>query len=86
MNWRIAPPLVEEASCSIQIGKIFFIRLTPPELHVGNLKIAPKMTRTVPMRFHIVLRPDIVVDQPRHRIIRMQVFGMSCEELNRRRP
>ena len=66
--------------------EIIGICLRSPEFHVGDLKIAPEMTRGVAMRLQIVLRPSLAVYKPRHGIILVQVFGMCGQELDGLRP
>ena len=76
---RISPPLIEKATSPIQVLKIPLIRIAPPELHIRNFEIAPKMARTVPIRLLIMLGPALLVLQPRHRIIPVQQFVVRID-------
>jgi hypothetical protein len=83
---RIAPALVEEPSCSIEVVEVVLIRLAAPEIEICDLEIAPKMTCAVAMRLLIVARSCLVVDEPPHRVVLMQVFWMRGEEFQRLKP
>lgn len=41
----IAPTLVEETASSIEMVKVVFVCLAPPEVHIANLKVAPEVAR-----------------------------------------
>ena len=81
MHRRIPPSLIEETTRSIQVLEIVFVGFGTPKFHVRNLEIAPKMTRTVPVRFYIMFRPPLAVHDPLSRIILVQVFWMCCHKL-----
>ncbi len=80
MHRRIAPPFIKEPSGPIQMIKIILVRLTPPKFHVANLEIAPEMTRRVPVRLVIMLRPPLTIRQPIPRILLMQILRMRRHE------
>lgn len=65
MYRRIPPPLIKEPPSAIQMVEIVLIRLTPPELHICDLEVAPEMTRRVSIRFLVVSRPPLFVLEPR---------------------
>ena len=66
--------------------EIIFIRLAAPEFHIRNFEIAPEVTRGVPVRLEVVIRPPLVIRQPVHRIVRVDVLLVSGQELDRLRP
>ena len=66
--------------------EIIFIRLTPPELHITNLEVAPEMTRRIPVRLVVVLRPPLAIRQPIPRILLMQILRMRRHKLFGFRP
>ena len=80
MDGRISPAFVEESARPIQVLKVVFICLTPPESHIGNLEITPKVTSRISIGFRIVLRPPLAVRDPVFGIIGMQVLRMCCQE------
>ena len=86
MHRRIPPPLIEKPSSPIQMIKIILIRLTPPERHIRNLKIAPEMARRVAIRLHVMFGPPRTIRQPPHRIVVVQIFWMLSNEFCRLGP
>jgi len=83
---RIPPPFVKEPPRPVQMLEIVLIRLTPPEIHIRNLEIAPEMTRRVPLRLDIMVRPPLAIRQPLPRIILHLILRMRSQELQRLRP
>lgn len=83
---RVAPPLVKEPPRPVQMLEIVLIRLTPPELHIRNLEVTPEMTRRVPLRLDIMLRPPLAIRQPLPRIILHLILRMRGQEVQRLRP
>jgi hypothetical protein len=47
MNWRVTPSLIKESTGTIQMIEIILIRLTPPEIHIRYLEIAPEMAGAI---------------------------------------
>lgn len=86
VHWRISPTLIEEPSRPIQMLKIIFVPLRSPELHVCNLKIAPKVTGTVSIGLDVVFRPSLTIDDPFPRIVWMLIFRMRRHEFLGLRP
>lgn len=86
MHRRITPPLVEETSSTVQVIKVVFIRLTPPEFHVGNFEIAPEMTRRITVGLLVMLGPAKAVGEPIQGVVLMEVFGVLGQELDRLGP
>ena len=82
MHRRIPPSLIKEPSGPIQMVKVILIRLTPPELHIRNLKITPEMARRVPVGLQIVLWSRLFIDQPRHRVVFVYMFRVRSEEFD----
>lgn len=68
--------------------EIILIRLTSPKVHIRDLEIAPEMTRRVPVRFLVVLRPPLFVLEPCTRIdsVVFDIFRVSVEEFEGLRP
>lgn len=66
--------------------EVVLIRLTPPKLHIRNLEITPEMTRRVPLRLDIMLRPPLTIRQPLPRIILHLILRMRSQKLQRLRP
>lgn len=77
----ITPSFIEKASGTIQMLKIIFVGLTPPEPQVANLEITPEMTRRIPLCLLIMIHPSLLIRQPFHRIIRMHIFRMPRQKL-----
>lgn len=82
----ISPPLIEKASCSIKMVEVVFVRLTAPELHIRDLKIAPEMARRIAIRQPIMFGSSRTILQPIHRIIAVYILRMFGQELDRLRP
>ena len=74
MHGSISPSLVKEPSRTIQMLKVVLICLAPPKFHVGNLKVAPEMTRRVAVRLDVMLRSPSAVLQPVARVVLVLVF------------
>ena len=85
MYRRITPSLVKEASGTVEILKIILVRFAAPEVHVGNLEVAPEVTRAIPIRLLVMTRPPLRILHPISRIVLVQVFRMLCYELLCRR-
>lgn len=83
MDGSIAPSFVKEATRTIEMSKVIFVSLTPPEAHVGNLEITPKVTCAVPVCFQIVLRAAISIRQPRHGIVLVQMLRVGSQKFDR---
>jgi len=60
----VAPAFVEEASSSVEMREVVFIRLAAPEGHVGDFKVGPKVTRAVPVGLDVMLRSALAVGEP----------------------
>ena len=86
MHWGIAPTLVEEPAGSVEMIEVCFILGTAPEIHVGNLEIAPEMTGGVTVGLGVVLGAVAGVGQPLHGVVLMDEVGMVGEELLRLGP
>lgn len=82
----VSPSLVKEAACPVQMVEVVLIRLTPPKVHIANLKITPKVTRRVPVRLVVVIRPPGLVHQPIVRAVLVLILRMVCKEFARFRP
>ncbi len=81
MNGCIAPSLVKEPACAVEVVEVVFVRLTSPEFHVCDLKVRPEMTSRIPVGFLIMIRSPRAVRQPLHRVVAVYVLRMRCEEL-----
>lgn len=86
MHGSVSPSLVEESPGAIQMLEIVLVCLAPPEFHVGNLEIAPEMTRRVAVGLDVMLRPPSAVLQPLARIVLALVFRVGGQELERLGP
>lgn len=86
MYGSVSPSLVKEPPCAIQMLEIFPVCFAPPEFHVGNLEIAPEMTRRVALGLDVMLRPPNAVLQPLARIVLALVFQVRGQELERLGP
>ena len=51
----IAPALIEETTCFVQMLEVCFILGRTPEAHVGNLKVTPEVASRVAVRLAVVL-------------------------------
>lgn len=81
MYWCIAPPFVKEAPSTVEMLKVILIWLAAPKLHVGNLKIAPEVTRAVPTRLLIMTRPPLTILYPIPCVIFVQIFRVLGNKL-----
>lgn len=81
MNGSVAPSLVEETACPIQVVEVLLVRPASPKLHVANLKVRPEMTRRISVGLEVVLGPSRAVCHPVHRVVRMQVLVVVGDEL-----
>lgn len=82
MHGSIAPSLVEEASCAVQVVKVFLVGLTAPEVQVCDFKIAPEMAGAVAVCLVVVLGPSVLVGEPVHGVVLVEVVVMAGEELD----
>lgn len=76
VNRGITPAFVEEATGSVKVVEVVLVRLAPEEIHVGNLKITPKMTCRVALGMFIVCWSALVIGKPVDSVILMQVVWM----------
>ncbi len=83
MHRRITPSLVEEASRAVQMIEVILIRLTPPETHICDLEIGPKMAGRVSVCLLVVIGSPLAVYEPRHRVLRVDIFWMLGNKLCR---
>ena len=86
VDWRVAPPLVEEAACPVQVSEVIFVSLAAPEIEFRDLKIRPEMAGRVSMRLLVVFGPALAVDKPAHRVVVVEVLGVGGEEFERLEP
>lgn len=63
--------------------KVVFVRLTAPECHIGDLKVAPEVAGRVAISFLIVLWPVVRVGEPLDGVVRVQVLGVLGDKLER---
>lgn len=64
MDGCITPSFIEKASSTIEVLKIVFVCLAPPEFHVSNLKVAPEVARREALSLSIVLGSSDIVNNP----------------------
>jgi hypothetical protein len=43
VDWRVAPSLVEETSCAIEVVEVVAVLLTPPEAKVADFEVRPEV-------------------------------------------
>ena len=86
MHGSIAPSLVEEAACAIQMLEIILICFASPKLHVGNFEVAPEMTGRVAIGLDIMSRPSRAVLQPLPCIVFVLILRMGGQEFQRLGP
>lgn len=77
MDGRITPTLIKEAPSAVKVLKIVFICFTPPEVHVSDLEVAPKVAGRVAVGFRIMGRPSLAICHPLFGIVRMDMLRMS---------
>jgi len=77
----IAPAFVKEATSPVQMIKIVLIGLAAPEIHIGDLKVAPEMTRRIAVGLLVVVGTADLVGQPIHSIVGMDILGMISQKL-----
>ena len=85
MHRRIPPPLIKEPPRAIEVVKVIFVRLTAPKGQIANLKVRPEMTGRIPVRGLGALAL-LVVRQPAHRVVGVQVLRVRGQELARLGP
>ena len=83
MHRRIAPALVEEAPRPIQVAEVILVGLRAPETHVGDLEVRPEVAGAVAVRLHIDVGASLVVDEPVHRVVLGEMFGVGCQKFDR---
>lgn len=81
MNWRIAPPFVEETTSPVQVLEVGLILLTAEEVHVANLKVGPEVACRVSIGPLGVLRANLIIRDPLQHVIFVQVRGIRGHEL-----
>lgn len=86
VNRSVTPSLIEKSSCSIKMGEVIFISLTPPKGKIGDLEIGPEVAGTVTMGLDVVVWSSLVVHQPSHGVILVQVLWVSGQEFDGLRP
>ena len=66
---RVAPPLVEEPSGSVQVVEICCISFAAPEIEGGDLEVGPEMAGGVAVCFLLVAGPVLAIRQPLHGVV-----------------
>lgn len=64
MDGGIAPSLIEETSCPVEMVEVVFINLAPPKLHVADFKVAPEVTCRVTLGLPVVFGSIFVIRNP----------------------
>lgn len=64
MDGRVPPPLVEEAAGAVQVVEVILVRLAAPELHVGDLEVAPEMAGRVAVGLFVVAGAALLILEP----------------------
>ena len=67
MYRSIAPPLVVEPSFLVQELEELHVRRTPPQTHIGNLKVRPEVAQ--------IVRLATIVGEKSQGVVGRQVFG-----------
>jgi len=83
VDWGVAPPLIKETTSAVQVVEIVLVCLAPPEAHVGNLKVTPKVACRISMGLFVVLRATLLVRQKLHSVVLVNVLGMFSDKLLR---
>lgn len=83
---RIAPSFVEEPTGPVEVSEIVLVDLTSPEGQIGNLKIRPEVTGAVAVCLDVVVWSSLIVCQPLHSVVLVQVFRVGRQELDGFRP
>lgn len=86
VDWRIAPALVEEATCPIEMVEVVLVRFTTPEFHVCYLKVTPEVTGREALGLLVCVGSADVVGNPLDGVVVMEVIRMVREELDRLGP
>jgi len=86
VNRCVAPSLVEEASCSVEVVEVILVRLTSPKLHIRDLEVRPEMTGRVSLRPPVDFGSPCAVLQPVHGVVGMYVFRVRGKKCHRLRP
>lgn len=81
VDWGITPSLIEKATSAVKVVKVVLVFLASPEVHIGNLKIAPEMACRVSICFVVVVGTVLRVCEPLESIVGVDILGMFCNEL-----
>ena len=66
--------------------EVFLIDLTPPEFHIRDLEVTPKVARGISVGLDIDIGPPLAVCQPLFGVILYFIFGMRRKKLQCLRP
>lgn len=81
VNRCVAPTLVEKATGTVQVVEIILVRLAAPEVHIANLKVAPKVACRITVGILCVVGTAGLVRQPIHGAVLVHVLGVLGQEL-----
>ena len=82
MNRGIAPALVKEPARPVEVREVILVGLRAPELHVGDLEVAPEVASAIAMGEVVVVWAKLTVDEPIQRVLLVQVLRVAGEELD----
>lgn len=86
VNRSVAPSFVEEASRAIQMLKVLPVLFASPEAQVSDFEVGPEMTRRIPIRLPLVIRPMRSILQPVPCTRLMHIVWVILQELQRLGP
>ena len=66
---RVAPPLVEEPSCSVQVVEVCCVSFAAPEVEGGDLEVGPKVAGGVAVCFLLIAGPVLAIREPFHGVV-----------------
>lgn len=81
MHRSITPALVVEAARPVQVLKIGRVLLASEELHIANFEVGPEVAGRVSIGSLRVLGSELIIGEPVHHIVLVQVGRVRSEEL-----
>ena len=82
MHRSITPAFIKEPSRSVKMLKVILVSLATPKVHIGNLKVAPKMTGRVTVGLEVVVWSSVRVRQPFQRVVAVYMLRVRGEKLD----
>lgn len=82
MHGCVAPALVKEATCTIEVLEVSFVGWRAPELHVGDFEVGPEVAGAVTVGNFVVFGAPFTIGDPAHGVVFGKVFVVGGEEFD----